>query len=129
MSPGGLLHDVGQLNEDGIQLLLNVAPVAPDAVLNAIEIAATRQEAVHLFVTGNILASTIGDLLAAIAYDPNLFERCVVLLAKFALAENEGGKTGQYRDRLCSLFALRLSGTMADPKMRESVVRRFLFER
>ena len=127
MSPGGLLHDVGQLNEDGIQLLLNVAPVAPGAVLNAIEIAATRQEAVHLFVTGNFRASTIGDLLAAIAYDPNLFERCVVLLAKFALAENEGGKTGQYRDRLCSLFALRLSGTMADPKMRESVVRRFLF--
>ena len=38
MSPGGLLRDIGQLDEDGLQLLVNVAPVAPEAVLNAIEI-------------------------------------------------------------------------------------------
>ena len=127
MSPGGLLHDVGQLNEDGIQLLLNVAPVAPDAVLNAIEVYAARPEADHLFITGNLRASTIVDLLCAIAYDPVLFERCVSVLARFVLMENEGNAPGQYQSRLYGLFALHLSGTEADPDAREAVARRYLF--
>ena len=127
LSPGGLLGDIDRLSEDSLQLLVNVAPVAPDSVLKAIEVAAAAREADHLFIPGNPRASTIVDLLFSIAYDATLFERCVVLLANLALTENQRGETGQCRDRLCSLFALSLSGTEANPDAREAVVHRFLF--
>ena len=144
MSPGGLLHDINRLSEDDIQLLVNVAPVAPDFVLKAIKVTATLPEGDQQFVTGikvtatlpegdqqfvtgNRWGSTIIDLVLHIAYDATLFEGCVELLAKFALAENEGGKAGQYWDRICSLFTLYLSGSEANPDTREAVVQRFLF--
>ena len=50
-----------------------------------------------------------------------------MLLSEFALAEKEGERTSQVRGRVCSLFALRLSGTEAKPHIREAVVRRVLF--
>ena len=127
VAPGGMLHNIEQLNDDSIQQLVNISPVAPDAVLNAIEAYAARPEADHLFTPGNLRASMIVDLLCAIAYDPVLFERCVSVLAGFVLMENEGNAPGQYQSRLYGLFALHLSGTEADPDTRESVARRYLF--
>ena len=70
--------------------------------------------------------STFVDLLAKIAYEAELFERGVNLLAKFALTEREEGNRNSIRDRLFGLFSLYLSGTEADPDTRENLVRRFL---
>ena len=121
LSPDGLLHDLHLLNEDRIQLLLNVAPTAPEDVLSAIE---AQDET--FFSRGNPRLSTFVDLLAKIAYEAELFERCVNLLAKFALTEREGENRDSIQDRLFGLFSLHLSGTEADPDAREDLTRRFL---
>lgn len=134
LSPRGLLHNIGQLDEDGIQLFLNVAPVAPEDVLSAIETQDTGGTTEifpsqgNLRLRGNWRLSAFADLLAAIAYDPDLFERCVVRLAKFALmeTEEEGENVSGIRGRLYGLFSLYFSETKADPDAREHIVRRFL---
>ena len=118
LSPGGLLHDLRRLNDDGIQLLQNVAPATPEDVLSAIE---AQDET--FFSRENPHFSTFVDLLANIAYDPKLFERCVNLLAKFAL---QGENLDTVQDRLFGLFSLYLSGTEASPDTRENLARRFL---
>ena len=73
--------------------------------------------------------STFVDLLAKIAYDADLFERCVILLAKFALTETEGENRDSIQKRLFSLFWMGLSGTEAGPDARENLARRFLTSR
>lgn len=122
LSPGGLLlHNLHQLNEDGIQLLLNVAPAVPADVLSAIE---AQDET--FFSRENPHFSTFVDLLATIAYEAELFERCVNLLANFVLTEREEENGNSIQDRLFGLFSLYLSGTEADPDTRENLTRRFL---
>ena len=121
LSPGGLLHDLHRLNEDGIQLLLNVAPAVPEDVLSAIE---AQDET--FFSRENPRFSTFVDLLARVAYEAGLFERCVNLLAKFALTEREGENRSSIQNRLFGLFSLHLSGTEANPDAREDLTRRFL---
>ena len=121
LSPGGLLHNLHGLNEDSIQLLLNVAPAVPEDVLSAIE---AQDET--FFSRGNPLFPTFVDLLAKIAYEAGLFERCANLLAKFALTEREGENRNSIQDWLFGLFSLYLSGTEANPDARENFVRRFL---
>ena len=118
LSPGGLLHNLHLPNEDGIELLLNVAPAAPEDILGAIE---AQDET--FFSRENPNFCTFVDLLATIAYDADLFEKCVNLLAKFAL---QGENLDTVQDRLFGLFSLYLSGTEASPDTRENLARRFL---
>ena len=121
LSPGGQLHDLSQLNDDGIQLLQNVAPVDPDDVLSAIE---AQDET--FFSRENPHFTTFVNLLTMIAYDADLFERCVNLLAKFALTEREEENRDSIQNRLFGLFWMCLSGTQADLDTRENLARCFL---
>ena len=127
LSPGGLLHAVEDLNDDRIQLLVNVAPADPEAVLCAIETRAGLTGTGGLFTGADARSQRIADLLGAMAYDGTLFERCVALLVSLATAPN---LDQDYRvdigRRLCSLFALYMSGTEATPDIREPVLRRYL---
>ena len=127
LSPGGLLHAVEDLNDDRIQLLVNVAPADPEAVLCAIETRAGLTGTGGLFTGADARSQRIADLLGAMAYDGTLFERCVALLVSLATAPN---LDQHYRvdigRRLCSLFALFMSGTEATPDIREPVLRRYL---
>ncbi len=124
--PDGLLHDLRNLNEDYIQLLTNVAPVAPEGVLSVIEAQDAGGTTEIFFSRENPHIFTFAKLLTALAYDPVLFERCVTLLAKFVLTESEGENNNIIQDRLFSLFSLNLSGTEADPEARKNIARRFL---
>ena len=121
LSPGGLLHDLHRLNDDDIQILQNVAPVVPDDVLRVIE---SQEET--FFSRKNLHFSVFVDLLVKIAYESDLFERCVRLLAKFALTEEEGENCDSIRNRLFGLFSLYLSGTHAGQEAREGLARRYL---
>ena len=69
--------------------------------------------------------SAFVDLLVKIAYDADLFERCVYLLAGFALTEREGENRDSIQNRLFGLFWMCLSGTEAGPDARENLTRRF----
>ena len=121
LSPNGLLHDLGRLNGHEIQLLRNIAPVVPEDVLSVIE---AQEET--FFSRENPHFFTFANLLAAIAYDADLFERCVNLLTRFALAEREDENRDSVQGRLFGLFSLSFSGTHAGPAARERLVRRFL---
>ena len=128
LSPGGQLHDIEVLDDDGIQLLVNIAPVAPDALLDAIEARFRKTGPDYFLVEQNPRAPDIAGFLSATAYDPALFERSIALLARFTLAEVQSGQNrGDLRRRLCSLFAICLSGTEAGPEARERIARHFLF--
>lgn len=128
LSPGGELHDIEVLDDDRIQLLANIAPVAPDALLDAIEARSRHTGPDYFLEERNPRALDVAGLLSAIAYDPALFERSIVLLAQFALAEVQSGQDqGDMRNRLCSLFSICLSGTEAGPDARERIARQFLF--
>ena len=119
VSPGGRLHDLSQLGDDDIHLLQNVAPVAPEDVLTVME-----SQGKPFFSRNNPYFPIFVDLLVKIGYDSDLFERCVRLLVKFALTEEENW--GSIRDRLFGLFSLYLSGTHAGPEAREGLARRYL---
>ena len=121
LSPGGLLHDLHRLNDDDIQILQNVAPVVPDDVLRVIE---SQEET--FFSRKNPHFPMFVDLLVKIAYETDLFERCVTLLVKFALTEEEGENCDSIRNRLFGLFSLYLSGTHAGRDVREELARHYL---
>ena len=126
LSPGGLLHNVEDLDVDQIRLLTNVAPVVPAEVLHAIETRASQTDPDNFFGAVNPNARALAVLLCSIAYDAALFERCIALLARFAIALGE--PQDDVRSRLFALFALYLSGTEACLDLRERTTRRFLFD-
>ena len=126
-SPGSLLHAVEDLNDDRIQLLVNVAPADPEAVLSAIETRAELAGSGGLFTGADSRSQRISDLLGAIAYDATHFERCVALLVSLATAPHlEQDYRADIARRLVSLFALFMSGTQAMPETRERVLCRYL---
>ena len=127
LCPGGFLHVVEDLSDDRIQLLVNVAPAVPKAVLDTIETRVRQVGTEAFFTWANPRSQQLADLLGAIAYDATLFERCVALLVPLATAQHrERRPHGDLANRLCSLFALFMSGTEAPPDTREQVLRRYL---
>ena len=124
MAPGGRLHPFGDLAEQEIKLLQNIAPVAPEALLAGMERESREPQSDAFFSGRNLHHWVFTGLLTSIAYESGLFERCVELLARFAAGEQ--GADRHIRDRLFGLFTLYLSGTRANPHRREQVLRRFL---
>ena len=130
LSPGGRLHDVDCLDHNDIQLLGHVAPVVPEAVLDAVDTRSRQADSEHFFSERNPRAPGIANLLFDIAYDAALFERSVALLAPFAIAEAQSQKSGSdisISRRLFALFWIHRSGTEAGLDRREKITRRFLF--
>ena len=127
LSPGGLLHPVENLSEDRIQLLMNVAPATPEAVLDTIERRVTQFGAEAFFTRVSPRSQQIAELLGAIAYDAALFERCIALLVALATAQQRDRQPQPHlMDRLCSLFSLFLSHTEASPDTRERILRHYI---
>ncbi|TGG91409.1 MAG: hypothetical protein ERJ67_07980 [Aphanocapsa feldmannii 277cV] len=148
LSPNGLLHAVERLDADHIQLFENIAPVVPDAILDVIETRAEQLPKKCFFSDWSQENRNVRDiaiLLCSIAYDSNLFTRCVSLLVQF-LIEGHGevrtclpmflepndiihncGLKNYVATRILGLFSLYLSGTMASPDLREQILRQYLF--
>ncbi|MCH8491571.1 MAG: hypothetical protein LAT81_16830, partial [Oceanicaulis sp.] len=108
LKPGELLSSLATLDDLHADMLANIAPVAPEAVLAALEREASGPSKALLVEKQRKFA----PLLRSLAYDPALFERCAELLADFAV---EGGDKGEIEsaDVLESLFFPYLSGTHA----------------
>jgi len=105
LAPGGLLADVGNLNDLGRSIFKNIAPVVPRKTLAAIE---------RAFAAPVTWAKDLVELLRALAWDPALFDRSVTLLAKIAA---QGADTGA-GESIAALFQLFLSGTRAPIEQR-----------
>ena len=118
---GGLLEQVAELNDLGRAMFENIAPVAPEETLAALE-------RVLLTPQGNEAAKECKkycDLLRSLAYDAALFESAVALLVKIVTAEDINEQSHGTKI-FVSLFHLVLSGTHAIIEQRVAVIHSLL---
>lgn len=121
----GPLGDIMSLGEDGLQIITNIAPVAPEAVL------AKMQREIEGPGGGSILDPQFSHrwqwirLIKLLAYEPAMFDRAVALLARFLSAEPPNHSNNSASDMFAELFHLHLSGTQASPEQRRALVRSF----
>jgi hypothetical protein len=114
----GPLGDLFKMGDVGVQIITNIAPVAPEAMLAKLE-----RELAGLTPNDRERHQWI-SLINALGYDAYLFDRAVTLLARFAGSEPENNNLSSARSTFSNFFHLYLSGTQATPEQRRSVVRR-----
>jgi hypothetical protein len=119
LSSGGLLSQVGRLDEAGLAMFINIAPVVPEATLAAIERVLSGSNAGGLRDSSR--RDRIGMLLCSIAYDASLFDRCVEVMVRLDISRLLEGRTNSY-DLLDALFHILLSGTHAAIEQRAAAV-------
>lgn len=117
LAPDGLLADVANFNELGRAMFENIAPVAPGAVLSALEKALVDTDEATLRKCTHFVR-----LLRSLAYDAEHFERAVRLLARFARLPGEGHSNDNAAEAFACLFYIVLSGTHAPIGSRLAVV-------
>lgn len=122
LNEGGLLGSVSNLNEFGISLLKNIAPVNQELVLASIEKVLLLEEANTFFSRDNPNYNEFTRLLCSIAYEQDYFERSSNLLCLFALSERPDENYNSIRKMLKTLFQLYLSGTKATPEQRLNII-------
>jgi hypothetical protein len=120
---GKSIHD---LNNLGIDVLRNIAPVAPEKTLEAIERAANGSNGASFTSKENSHRAEFVRLLRYLAYDSSLFDRSVELLCRYALSESKDENNDSGRDILKSLFYIYLSGTHAPVEARARIIERLV---
>lgn len=122
LSPNGMLADITNLEYSNIGIFQNIAPVLPPITLQAIEDIVHSEDADKFFSRQNPHHIIFTNILCSIAYDEQLFKRCVLLLILFAQKE----KTNENREpvirKLTTLFQMKLSGTQASAQTRLEVI-------
>ncbi len=119
----GLLGEVSSLNDLGRTMFNNIAPVAPDAVLCALERALSGPQDIQSMEEWEHFV----PLLHSLAHESRLFDRCVAVLIRLA----EAGKADSHAhksavDFFTSLFFLFLSGTHAPVEQRLRIIEALL---
>lgn len=122
LSNGGALSDLPRLTPLDIDMFRNVAPVAPDAVLEVIERAASGENSDAFFDVSSPGRRSVISLLRSIAFDANLFQRATLLLSRFVMAEPPDHNSDSARGPFLNLFQLLLSGTHASINQRLQVI-------
>jgi hypothetical protein len=125
LAKDGLLADVGRLNEFGLAMFNNIAPVSPETTLAAIEASLSGASSNGL-VEEQWRRDRIGTILHSIAYDASLFDRCAAAMIPLALAESPDDRTHPIQGALEGLFHIVLSGTHATIEQRAKVADRLL---
>ncbi len=123
---GWIGKSMSNLSEFGVTILKNIAPVSPHATLAAIERAANGSAGGDFTSRKNEHHTMFVRLLRHLAYDPELFERAVKLICRFATTEERDERNDSIRDVLKSLFYIHLSGTHATVEARAEIVRELL---
>lgn len=126
LAPQGGLDDLSVLSEDGLEILRNITPVAPDAVLTMMEQSISGEAGQAILATTNRNRRHWIGLLKALAYEPSAYDRATRLLAKFLAAQPKDHNSDSAATPFKELFHLHLSGTKAPPDQRRVVVRDFL---
>ncbi|HPG40257.1 MAG TPA: hypothetical protein PLP19_14585 [bacterium] len=109
-------------NDFGIDVFINIAPVSPERTLEAIEQAANVNNEFLFSSKENKHFDDFVQILWHLAYDPELFNRSVKLLCRFALSEKKKGTNNLSYNSLKSLFYLKWSGTHAPIELRSAFI-------
>jgi hypothetical protein len=121
-SVDGYLSNLPQLNDFGRSMLDNVAPVAPEAILAALE----------RHISPSTGSDTLNrcqryrDLIRLLAYDKEHFDRALELLAILNEQEQNDSDAKNSQEQFESLFQIHLSGTHAAIEQRVAIVERLL---
>lgn len=123
LQAGGPLGDLMSRGSEGVEILTNIAPVSPEAVLKKIgdELDGPRADDL-LSPTCPTRARWI-NLVKALGYEVHLFDAAASLLASFLAREPADNNHNSARDSFAELFHLYLSGTQATPDQRRAFVR------
>lgn len=121
---GGSLSEISRFTNKDVPIFLRLASVAPEHALSATE----------RFAAGGDLANPhefeiekIAQLMRSIAYDADLFDRCVkVLLALQPLQPTVRNTKEKKLEQLRALFQLYYSGTLATGPQRAPHIKRLL---
>lgn len=123
LRPAGPLGNLFAIGEIGLDVVRNIAPVAPEAVLAKINIELLGPSGALIVSAKNTQRGRWISLIKALAYDAALFEDAAFALARFIAAEpedyNHNSATGYFGE----LFKLYLSGTQATSAARRDVIR------
>jgi hypothetical protein len=122
LGSGGKLGEVAALNDLGRAMLQNVAPAAPEAALAALERAVLGQEGDEALQRCDHYVR----LLRSLAYDADLFDRCVAVMLKLAEAGDLSAQSNEARGAFASLFTIYLSGTHAPIEQRLQIIETLL---
>lgn len=120
------LANPADLDEQGLALFNNMAPIVPDVALETLAEAQMRSGGQFLSPQ-NPRSTTWATLLRKLAYDPKLFDGAAILLAQLAAGQPENNNLESARRSFSGLFHLYLSGTHASVQQRVTLIRR-LFE-
>jgi hypothetical protein len=121
LSDGGFLGQVASLNDIGISILEDVAPVEPVHVLEAVRRAAASDFAA--LETADDRARRIVGLLRSIAYEAEFFTEAMRLMAQFATGRDPSNDARAPANVFVSMFHLYLSGTHATALERANLLR------
>jgi hypothetical protein len=122
LQPEGLLGQITQLDDMAARMLDYIGPVAPEALLDRIEVELTAPDFKGIEPRYNPRRTTILNLLQSLAYEPSAFDRCVRLLVRMADYEDENNNSGSARDKITRLFQAYLSGTHASVAQRITIM-------
>lgn len=124
LEPGGVFSDLADLSTKNFPIFLRLAMVAPEHALAATERFVTKGD---VGKRNEFEVDKIAQLIQSIAYDPDLFDRCVkVLLGLLPLQSRDQKTEERTLDQLKPLFQLYYSGTMALGAQRAKFVERLL---
>lgn len=115
-----------ELDEHGLSLFHNLAPIDPERALRIIEKTIRGENGISFLLTEAPHRWRWAGLLRSLAYDPALFDRATFLLAKFYAAEPENYKHNSTQHIFTELFHIHLSGTHALPEQRLALIRKLL---
>lgn len=137
LQPEGLLGKILELDDSQIRMLEYIAPVAPTALLDRIEvellssefkevmlITSNRTTIIELFQSAPdvLRLASIIKILQALAYEASDFERCAKLLILIADYEEESSKNDTARQKLTKFYQPYLSGTHASIEQRIEIM-------
>lgn len=124
LSADGPLGDLFRTADDGCEIVANLAPANPGAVLKYLTTLIDTSWGSQLLEPNNENRWRWIALVKSLAYDAQMFDDAVILLARFVAAEapddNHCSATGPFGE----LFQMELSGTQASPSQRQDVIRR-----
>ena len=123
---GWIGKSIENLSQFGVDVLKNIAPVSPEATLSAVERAANGSSGITFTSRKNSHHVMFVRLLRHLAYDPELFERSLNLIIRFAVTEDPNENDDSIREVLKSLFYMYLSGTHASIDARAEIVQTLL---
>ncbi|WP_429154006.1 hypothetical protein [Aeromonas media] len=122
LQPDGLLGRLTELSDMSERILNYIAPVAPEALLDRIEIVLTTSDIQDGATSKNLHTATIINLLQLLAYESSAFERCIRLLIHVADYEKENDSNNSLIKQIANFFQAYLSGTHATLEQRIAIM-------